>query len=211
MQNNNITNTLIEVRKAYRFLYEYQKRILDLINYIGNQYKLNYQGGYPKFSRAAPNNNRGRLDNWAWDWLNMYYYEFNFKTREIEENTLYFSVFLISDTGFYKTNPFEGRNHYNKLDISTYADAEKSDTKLIFTAGKNIWGTWGFLWDEDSFLLQDEGEVKENENKIAFFKSYNLERFANEEGALKCINDFREHAKAKGYILSDVDDIEQQD
>lgn len=211
MQNDNIANTLIEVRKAYRFLYEYQKRILDLINFIGNHYKLNYRGGYPKHSNPAPNNGRGRLDNWAWDWLNMYYYEFNFKHREIDGNNFYFAIFLVNDTGFYKANPSKDRAHIKKIDISTYAKIEDSETKLIFVAGKNKWGAWGYLWDEDSFLLESQGEIVESENEYTFFKSYNLERFVNEESTMECINDFRKHAKNKGYLLSDVDDIKLQD
>jgi hypothetical protein len=98
LEDNN--DILLEIRKSYCLLFQYQARILDLIGFIGDSFECKYEGGYPRFSNSAPNKGKGRLDNWAWDWLNMYYYEFNF-TRKSAKIT--FSVFLLNDTGFYET------------------------------------------------------------------------------------------------------------
>ncbi len=112
MQKNNTKELLIEVRKSYRLLYQYQKRILDLVDYIGKKYGLNYNGGYPKFSGVTPRNGSGNLNLWAWDWLNMYYYEFHFSHKKSGNDTLFFSVFLLNDNGFFKNNN-EKKNKQN--------------------------------------------------------------------------------------------------
>ena len=53
MQNNNLEQSLVEVRKSYRILFDYQSRILDLISYISGKTEFNYAGGYSKFSSVT--------------------------------------------------------------------------------------------------------------------------------------------------------------
>ncbi|MDC7218749.1 MAG: hypothetical protein PQJ59_02350 [Spirochaetales bacterium] len=64
-----LNKALLEVRKAYRIIYEYQKRVLDLVKYISKSLGYQYAGGWSKFSSPSPKNGKGSLDNWAWDWL----------------------------------------------------------------------------------------------------------------------------------------------
>ena len=101
MQKDDIQQVLLDVRKSYRFLYQYQKRILDLISFIGGKYNRQYSGGLAKFSSPAPRNGGGNLGCWAWDWLNMYFYEFYFGTEKQENDNITFSVFLVNDTGYF--------------------------------------------------------------------------------------------------------------
>ena len=78
MQVNDIDKITLEARKAYRFLFEYQAHILDLMKFIQSSYGLKYIGGYSMFSNSTPQRGKGNLDNWSWDWLNMYFYQFAF-------------------------------------------------------------------------------------------------------------------------------------
>ncbi len=162
VMQNNISQTLLEVRKAYRFLYSYQKRILDLISFIGGKFGFKYNGGYPKFSSPAPRNGKGYLNLWSWDWLNLYYYEFHFENFIIQEDQIYFSIFLLNDTGY-----FESRqdNNIAKTSVGKFKLVEDSKSELIFVIGKNMWDGWGYDWDEPEFILQSYGEkVKETIN-----------------------------------------------
>ncbi len=186
----NIKNTLLEARKAYRFLYDYQKRVLDLISYIGGKYGFKYRGGYSKFSNSAPREGKGNLGNWAWDWLNLYFYEFNFEPRIANKDIIYFSVFILNDSGF-----FDARNEkdVDKLNTSSFKSVEDSASKLIFVAGKNLWSGWGVDWDEPEFLTKPFGNKIDNENNFMVFKHYSLENFENEEKAMTCIKDFEQY------------------
>lgn len=186
-----LKNSLIEVRKAYRLLYDYQKKVLDLIQFIGSEFGRSYNGGYSKYCNVTPRNGKGSLNNWAWDWLNMYYYEFNF---HIEKDRDYFSVVLISDTGFYEAKN-EDSNFNDKLEINKYKSAENSSTKLAFVYGDKIWECEGFLkngcWEDLQFLLKSEGVYnREDKTGKMLFKSYNLEDFSSKENAINALRDF---------------------
>lgn len=186
----NIKNTLLEARKAYRFLYDYQKRVLDLVSYIGGKYGFRYRGGYSKFSNSAPKDGKGYLGNWAWDWLNLYFYEFNFESKVLNHNTIHFAIFILNDSGYFDARNEKGAN---KLNTSSFKSVEDSESKLIFVAGKNMWSGWGNDWDEPEFLAELYGNKKENENNLMVFKHYPLEDFENEEKAMSCIKDFEQY------------------
>ncbi|WP_017496808.1 hypothetical protein [Flavobacterium sp. WG21] len=187
MSENN-TDTLLEVRKAYRLLFEYQTRILDLVDFIGSSYGYSYNGGYSKFSNGSPNNGTGKLTQWAWDWLSMYFYEFNFGRKD--EKT--FAVFIVNDTGFFQTRK---KGNVFKTKVSSFDAVENSKTKLIFVVGKNIWNGWGKDWDDDHFILDKEGH-KKTEDKIMLFKSYPLEDFFDEDNAIENLRDFENYCKS---------------
>lgn len=184
LQNPN--NTLQEVRKAYRLLFEYQTRILDLIGFIGGSFNYDYNGGYSKFSNSGPKNGQGRLDQWAWDWLNMYFYEFNFNKTK---GKISFAVFLVNDTGYFQKNK---ETKISKTKVSAFDTVENSKTKLIFVVGKNTWDGWGVNWDDDNFILENEGQ-KISEDKIMLFKSYLLDDFFDEENAIENLKDFENY------------------
>lgn len=208
MQQIDIRQTLLEARKAYRFLYEYQKRILDLVNFIGDKFGFSYQGGYPKFSVVTPRYGKGDWTSWAWDWLNMYYYEFNFEGKEeTNNNKIYFSIFVLNDTGFFKAKEKNEKNEKaDKEYTNTFEDVESSESKLIFVVGKKDWSEKelkGF-WQELDFILE-EVEEKDFKQEKVFCKSYSLEDFADEKSALVCIENFKTFSNEKGIKLKKVD------
>ncbi|PTN05311.1 hypothetical protein C8N47_12733 [Mangrovibacterium marinum] len=202
MQTNSTKELLAEVRKSYRLLYSYQKRILDLVDFIGKKYGLNYDGGYPKFSSPGPRNGSGRLDLWAWDWLNMYFYEFHFQNKKAGEDTIYFSIFLMNDSGFFETH---NENKIGKTSVSKFAEVEDSTSDLIFVVGKNLWDGWGYNWDEPEFILNESGEKRKGNNKYMIFKHYALDLFEDENGAMKCIKDFEALCKENNIKLKVLD------
>jgi len=184
-----LNNGLIEVRKAYRLLYDYQKRILDLMSFIGGSFNREYNGGYPKFSGSGPNNGRGKLDLWAWDWLNMYYYEFNFRQKTVKSATQYFSIFLVTDTGYFQVKQ---ESDILKTKLSSFEIPERSQSKLIFVIGDNLWDAFGKNWSSTSFILGDKGD-KGEAGKRMIYKSYELSKFGNHESAIDQLRDFERY------------------
>lgn len=190
-KENNLSETLQEVRASYRLLYNFQKRVLDLVYYIGTKYGYTYLGGFPKYSNPAPKRGKGHLENWAWDWLNMYYYEFGFNRKKVNNKDLCFSVFLLADNGHYEVR----ENGVGKLDTANFLDVKKAKTELIFVVGWGMWkpcwginGSWD--WDRDDFLLAESNKQNDDAGNVMFHKHYNLERFETEEGATNVIRDF---------------------
>jgi hypothetical protein len=187
----NANNTLQEVRKAYRLLFDYQTRVLDLIGFIGSSFNYDYNGGYSKFSNGSPNNGKGKLSLWAWDWLSMYFYEFNFITKK---DNMAFAVFLVNDTGYFQKNK---ESKIAKTTVSAFDAVENSKTKLIFVVGKNTWDGWGKNWDNENFILEEAGH-KILDDKVMLFKSYLLDDFFDEEKAIEKLKDFENYCKSYG-------------
>lgn len=215
--SNNIDKTLLEVRKAYRLIYDFQSKILDLISFIGGSYKQNYEGGWCKFSNPSPKDGKGDLNNWAWDWLNMYYYEFHFKRTvldklEIEADNhakgyLHFSVFLVADTGYFEEK--QNNTQLNENDIYNFKNVESSKTKLIFVVGKNKWeaeGLFKYNWHNLEFVLGEEDKEGEG-NEIMIFKSYDLSLFENQESAIEQLKDFEHFCNSNNIELKYQDQI----
>lgn len=187
---------LPDVRAAYRLLSLYQARVLGTVQHIANKLGLAYNGGYSKFSDVTPRDGYGRLDNWAWDWLNMYHYEFNFKSWESAGKELHLSVFIQSDTGFYdRPNAI-----VNQLD--TFASVEASATRLQFLVGSNLWHSAV----AKEFALTQRSSCTEytlltdanTPGGLLIVKSFPLEEFSDEQAIDHCLTELVTFCNANG-------------
>ena len=191
-QNN--TETLLQVRKAYRLLFDYQTKLLGLVKYIGGRFGYTYQGGYPKFSGNQPRMGSGNLNNWSWDWLNLYFHEFHFgEEATANGDKLTFAVFVLIDDGYFQT--FEQNDGMAKrLNVDQFEKVEFSNSKLILVVGKNLWSVNSYFlennWCNKHFTLEEKGLYEEGNNKM-FFKSYPLQNFFEEEEVKIQLNDFQ--------------------
>lgn len=191
IQNN--TDILVQIRKAYRLLFDYQAKLLGLVKYVGGNFGYSYRGGYPKFSGNQPRLGQGNLDNWAWDWLNLYFHEFHFGEKaDAVGNKLTFAVFVLIDDGYFQTFP-ETKENSNRTKIEKFEKAEFSKSKLLFVVGHNCWSGNAFFsennWCNKHFTLDEKGLHEEEKGKM-FFKSYPLENFFEEHDAKKQLDDF---------------------
>ncbi len=178
-----IEAAFLDVRKAYRLLYTYQQRVMDIIKFIGQLTSRQYNGGWSKFSNSSPKDGKGNLDMWAWDWLNMYCYEFFFGDAIINGNKIGLSVWLVSDTGFYDTEAREA------LNLDSFSAVENATTKFVIFAGKNAW-----YKESDDFwnnFKKDAPEyIEKNDDGILLAKSFSLSSFINEAASRKCLHQF---------------------
>jgi len=192
LNTKELNDVFTDVRKAYRLLYHYQRRVMDLAKFIGDKLEYKYVGGWSYYCKPSPNNGKGRLENWSWDWLNMYYYEFHFGFKE----SVGFSIFLQSDTGF-----FDSKTD-NKLDVEEYKDVEESKTRLIFVCGKQ--GNWNpplIMKNENISSNQEIFEGTNDEGSFMIGKTYDLSLFIDEESTIKQIEDFKEFCKKRKIEL----------
>ncbi|RZK40435.1 MAG: hypothetical protein EOO61_06470 [Hymenobacter sp.] len=179
LTKNELQQVLPEVRTAYRLLYFYQNRVLGMVQYIADTLGWRFAGGWSKFSNASPRDGKGTLENWAWDWLNMYHYEFHFGERTVAGQWLAVSVFLQSDTGFYD------QPGADKEAPVTFAPVAVSATRLQFLIGRNLWHS--DVADEftktnpqtcDDYV-QIHGE-RDGQAGLLIVKSFPLEELADE-------------------------------
>lgn len=202
MEHLNISQldeVLCDVRKAFRLLYFYQRRVLDLVKFIGNNLEYDYKGGNSIFSNPCPRNGKGNLDMWAWDWLNMYYYEFFFGYKTIAGHNITFSIFIQSDTGY-----FDAEND-SRISIENFAPVEYSKTRLILIAGQDGWKV-------EKFHLRLKELSSHNTNfseslpdgGIIIGKAYNLSEFLNEESTRSKVEDFISFCREKNIIIKEL-------
>ncbi len=187
MIEKNIEEGLIDVRKSYRLLFLYQKRILNLIKFIGEYYDYRYNGGWSMFSNSSPKDSKGNLDDWSWDWINLYFYQFYFGKSDKE---LEFAIFHQADTGYFDSHEEVYFNDERKLNIESFKECEDSDSYLIFVVGFRKWQI-NTSWYKDEFLKRNKIEGKyEDDEGVLIFKKYKIANFWNEEIALKQLTDF---------------------
>lgn len=206
MENLNeyeLKQALIDVRKSYRLIYAYQRRILDLAKFIGNIISFEYNGGWPKFSNECPKGGKGSLDNWSWDWLNMYHYSFIFKPKFTANSGILFSIILVSDTGFFESDTED------KRDIGDFKSADESNSHLIISFGKDYWDTpiGDMLKKYKSHLTQiDRPFISKNPNKDGIFisKIYELSSFLNEDSTRKNLRNFIDICYQNGIEVSEI-------
>jgi hypothetical protein len=196
-----IESALVDVRKAYRLLYDYQRAALDAAKYVGSQLGIEYQGGYSYFSESAPRDGRGSLDNWAWDWLNLMFYEFHFQREEPKGEWLNLSIWLFSDTGYYVSDHAAP----DKRAINTFAPPEKSGTKVGFV----LYHHWedqyhGQLFDTPENLRRfiEKGELPALlKDDGVLGTCYDFSRLADQTSADEVIAELIRLAKSKGFSL----------
>ena len=196
-----IESSLVDVRKAYRLLYDYQRAALDAVKYIGSQLGFDYQGGYSHFSDSAPRDGRGSLDNWAWDWLNLMFYEFHFQREGAKGKLVNLSIWLFSDTGYFISDHAAP----DKRAVNTYASSEKSGTKL----GIVVYHHWkeqyhGQLFDTPENLRRfiEKGELPtllKDDGVLGMCCDFS--RLADQSSADEVITELIRLAKIKGFPL----------
>lgn len=194
-----IEQALLDVRKAYRLLHDYQQMVLDALNYITKQLGLNYGGGYPKFSDASPREGKGGFDYWSWDWLNMMEYDFH-ASRDLGDGAwLRFSMLLVSDTGYFSSR----QETLEKTEVASFLPPEQSQTKLGFVISAKGWKP-EFMVDRQAMkmFVETGGELPaEFASPEIVTRCYDLARIVNEDSTNELIDELIGAANASGIPL----------
>lgn len=188
-----LDHVLADVRKAYRMLYHYQRRVMDVVSYLKETLRFPESVGYTKFCGGQPRNGYWvNLSNWAWDWLGMYHYEFHLGAKVVNPGqNLQCSVWIISDTGFYDAPPTET----SPTAPATFASAAEAQTKLLFEVGLNTWHhlvTGDDSYEEEFKQICSQASFssrlwKDAAGGILLAKSYPLTRFHSIESVQEVI------------------------
>ena len=204
--SNEIEAALLDVRKAYRLLHNYQRLALDAARYLGTQLGFRYAGGWSRFSHYGPKDGRGNLDDWAWDWLNMMWYEFYFELETPGKKPFYLSLWLVSDTGYFASDdPAAERTALN-----LFAPPDESSSKVVcLLYGDN--SDYDLIYEitaENKETLRrflHEGEMPELFTRgKCFAKCYDFSQLMDEKSTDAVIDDMIRSAKPKGFSLARV-------
>lgn len=218
---NPIENMLADVRRAHRLVFEYQKRMLDLMKLVRNQYNFpNSPAGKKHFSKPLHNTEKFSKDNkdaaninifesmWAWDFIYSYEMEYYFGEKTNNGYKCSMSIFQITDNGFYLKDGFEREQRKNitkdlKLKTEKFWDAEESSSYLIFVAEVCKEDTKSVLFPNvQEHIMELYGKENDilvnNYNECTLVaKRYPVSKFFNYDSSKECIDDFAETIKSK--------------
>lgn len=190
---------LCDVRKAHRLIFEYQTRMLSLVNFIRHKLDFNDFRGFKHFSlpiAAKRDGYQAIHDNmWAWDFIYSYMYEYDIGEIEFKDYDVYLSIVQYSDTGF-----FDNENN-DRCVTDNFAAEEDSSTKIMFALEKvplkcnpiDIKDLHSYFMDKayaskkhTSTILYPKGEGK----NVLVFYSMPLSRFINEKSSIIALEEF---------------------
>lgn len=214
----NLRKALLDVRRAHRILYAYQRRMLDLATFIRHRLTKNSDlavNGFKHFSDPVPGsrNNISPLQKmWAWDFLYSYLFEYYLGEKETDDGFVYaLSLIQYSDTGY-----FDQEEEGTRLELEKFKPEEESSSKLLFFLEykpKDSKWEWGNGTSLEKIVLDKKIGRKEHEEEVRdtatrgkqILYSVPLERFINAEATLEVLREFRSYCqKQEIHVFDDL-------
>ena len=217
----NLSKALLDVRRAHRILYAYQRRMLDLAHFIQRKLDMPVKDlcGIKHFSRPI-RQYKGYLtiwhDMWAWDYLYSYLFEYYLGEKETDNGGAYaLSLIQYSDTGY-----FDQEEEETRLELEKFKPEEESGSKLLFFLEykpKDRNGEWGDGTSLEGIVLDKTVGSKEHTKEFRdtstgvkqILCSFPLERFINMEATLEVLREFCDYCKEKDIHVFDDLILEQ--
>jgi hypothetical protein len=202
LDKNRLDEAFVDVRKAYRLLANYQKRVRDLAGFIGEKLGFRFSSAYPMFSGGSPNKEKeSDLNRWSWDWLVMYFYQFHFGKKMVGSQELEFAIFVQADTGYFESQlelSFGERQFSEK-----FKDPNDSKTLIHLVVGYKKWNGTPWWTEEfnESFKGKESSKVLSDENGVLLMKSYELSLFYNEDSTVNQLTDFKDFCSKNGIYI----------
>ena len=219
--SENLSKALLDVRRAHRILYAYQKRMLDLVHFIQGKLDMPVKDlcGIKHFSKPIYGRSIGHTPlniwptMWAWDYLYSYLFEYYLGEKEAGDKLHNYKLSLIqySDTGYFDR---EEEEEATRLELEKFKPEEKSGSKLLFFLEyKPKDSEWE--WKDGSYMerivLDKEVGSKKHETGVItigvehkqIICSFPLERFINMEATLEVLREFRSYCQEKGIHVFD--------
>ena len=209
----NLSNALLDVRRAHRILYAYQKRMSDLAYFIKRKLDMPKFRGFKHFSRPISKSSGYltiRHDMWAWDYLYSYLFEYYLGKKEAGDKLHDYKLSLIqySDTGYFD------QDGQRRCRISEFGSEDESGSKLLFFLeykpkdSKWVWKDGSYM---ERIVLDKEFGRKEHTKTFRstatgvkqILCSFPLERFINMEATLEVLSEFRSYCQEQDIHVFD--------
>lgn len=214
--SENLSKALLDVRRAHRIIYAYQRRMSDLAYFIKCKLGMPDFYGFKHFSNPIYGRSKGhsRLNiwhnMWAWDYLYSYLFEYYLGVQKTSDEAYEYKFSLIqySDTGYFD------QDGQRRCRISEFGSEDESGSKLLFFLEYNPKGS-EWAWKDGPYLRRiildkEVGSKKHMKGVITIgdkhkqiLCSFPLERFINMEATLEVLREFRSYCKEQGIHVFD--------
>lgn len=202
--NSKLNDALCDVRKAYRIIVAYQRRIIDMAKIIQNSFGYKYfyrvNHNYNATGTGSPTN-RPSIDMLPlYTGLSMFFLPQESDPHSPKKNEWMLEVIFYNDTGF--------KNIYGQEpDITSFNDADKSESKLWLCAFGVIEDLNNMNWYDQVYQntkWPEPGAHFVQEKFWAAGKFFNLAKIPDEPSLNFAIDDFKrfvaDRRKAVGVL-----------
>ena len=181
----NLKGALVDVRKSYRLLWSYQRRVFDIIGLIASEMGQDFYYWQVLHSDGPVRSGTNPLKKWAWDMLPMVQASYLFLPSGADPNSprrgeWMLEISVLSDSGF--DEPKGGA----EPDASDFPDAaECASTMSLFAwyCKEDCDVNWfNMVWNRMEWPKSDEEVIESDSPPIRVVrKNFNLEMLGNKD------------------------------
>ena len=193
---SDLSSSLIDVRRAYRLIWGYQRRIFDLVQLFEDEFASHEFYAWAPLSFGRPTQlTTSPLRKWAWDGLPFYKASFLYTPANSDPNShraddWMFEIAVDTDNVDFSTMRGEP-------DAAAFPDASTTDTTLRLVAWKCTeeaqFNWYHDLWSRGEWPLTDDFVLSQPEYPVQSLSiTVPLGKLADREAALALITRFKQ-------------------
>lgn len=199
-ENDALVAALTDVRRAYRIIWMYQRRVLDLVSQIAEKFDLEFYAWSPEEYERLGRFTTDPTKNSAWDMLPLYNTSFLYLPEDADRNRTrvgdwMLEIAVISDEG-YNCKALEN----GEVDASQFLPAEKTRSILGLyawrstkTLDRNWFNSIWDSWDSEKMGWPKDGGLVENaeRNIMIIGKTFDLSDLSDETAVETAVAGFK--------------------
>jgi len=188
-----LSDVLLDVRKAYRLIFLYQRRVLDLCDEIKEAFPKNLLPYFWTASHIGVSPARGplfRVPN-AWAFLPLYdfcafYLPEGVHNEELKPGDWMLTVRVSADSGC--PDPFPGEP--DPTQFTDLASCESSVRLYVYYSSQKLKANWYYGVFDNNKWPRDDGLGNLDRGIRTFGMKFPLSRMSTAEGVLECVQEF---------------------
>lgn len=195
-----VDTALLDVRKAYRLVYLYQRRVLDLCDEIKKALSENlvFYFWAPSLYRSPPvRDDQSLCVRDAWVFLPLYdfcvfYLPEGVHNQDHNAGDWMLTVRISADSGY----PDSGPREPDPLHFKDVASCESTVRLYVYYCSEPFKGNWYFEVFEGNQWPRDDGVGTFNRGIRTFGFKVSLSKMSNAEGVWECVERFSKEVRA---------------
>jgi hypothetical protein len=196
LNKKELDDVFLDVRKSYRLLYSYQRRVMDLVQFIEEHFDSKVRNAYHFIGR----NNQSVLPSQnSWDYLLFYNCPYSMLITDANNVALELAIVIVSDTGLFDEYPTTSSKNQSKINEFSPVEISRTQIHLILKKDGSAWHDYiEIMFKGDS---EQEYIKKTDISDLLIGKKYDLSDFMNEENTLMQLKDFEDFCIKNGITL----------
>lgn len=192
--NHEVETALLDVRKGYRLLSLYQRRVLDLCDEIVCAFEttLNFYTWTPSQHQITPRRGTQPTARWSWDFLPLYDFCVMFLPEGVNNNTHnpgdWMLVIRISaDSGYRR----DGASEPDPRVFNDPAECESTVKLYIYRCSEALEANWYYKIFEENVFPPDNGERGFDHGVRTCGMKFQLSEMENADAVGQCVERFK--------------------